>query len=252
MMKHLLFTTIAAVVLMGYAFAAAIHDAAAKGDLVGVKAELDKGVDVNKKSGAAAVPPLLLAALNGQMEVAKLLTANGADLGRADKFGNSPLHYAAHHGSKEIVMLLITNSADVNAKNNGGETPLDIAANKKTADLLRKHGGKYGTFISAVAGGDIDAAKKFLNAGTDVNEKVQHGWTLLHETAVFGHAEVAKLLIENGANVNAWDGYETPLDVSDDESEIAELLRKHGGKTGEELLEHEQLIYPHPRRPQAN
>ena len=53
--------------------------------------------------------------------------------------------------------------------------------------------------------------------------------------ALNGHMEVAKLLIANGANVNAWDGYETPLDVSDDESEFAELLRKHGGKTGEEL-----------------
>ena len=230
-----LFTIIAAVLLVGTAFADAIHDAAAKGDLAGVQAELDKGVDVNTKGGAAAVPPLLLAALNGHMEVAELLTANGADLGRADKFGNSPLHYAAHHGSKEIVILLITNSADVNAKDKGGETPLDMAANKETADLLRKHGGKYGTFIGAVAGGDIDAVKMFLDAGTDVNEKVQHGWPPLHEAAVFGHAEVAKLLIANGANVNAWDGYETPLDVSDDESEFATFLRKHGGKTGEEL-----------------
>ena len=52
---------------------------------------------------------------------------------------------------------------------------------------------------------------------------------------MFGHAKVAKLLIANGADVNAWDGYETPLDVSDDESEFATLLRKHGGKTGAEL-----------------
>ena len=52
---------------------------------------------------------------------------------------------------------------------------------------------------------------------------------------MFGHAEVAELLIANGADVNAWDGYETPLDVSDDESETADLLRKHGGKTGLEL-----------------
>ena len=234
-MKHLLLTTIAAVVLTTTAFAAAIHDAAAKGDLAGVQAELGKGVDVNTMGGAAGVSPLLLAALNGHMEVTELLTANGADLGGADKFGNSPLHYAAHHSSKEIVILLITNSADVNAKDKGGESPLNMAANKETGDLLRKYGGKYGTFIAAVAGGDIDAVKMFLDAGTDVNEKVQHGWTPLHETAVFGHAEVAKLLIANGADVNAWDGYETPLDVSDDKSEFATLLRKHGGKTGEEL-----------------
>ena len=234
-MKHLLLTTIAAVLLVTTAFADAIHDAAAKGNLAGVQAELDKGVDVNTKSGAAGVPPLLLAALNAHMEVTELLTANGADLGGADKFGYSPLHYAAHHGNKEIVILLITNSADVSAKGKGGETPLSMAANKKTADLLRKHGGNTGTFIGAVAGGDIDAVKMFLDAGSDVNEKVQHGWTPLHETAVFGHAEVAKLLIANGADVNAWDGYETPLDVSDDESAFATLLRKQGGKTGKEL-----------------
>jgi ankyrin repeat protein len=57
----------------------------------------------------------------------------------------------------------------------------------------------------------------------------------LHEAAVFGHAEVAELLIANGADVNAWDGYETPLDVSDDESVFATLLRKHDGKTAKEL-----------------
>ena len=148
-MKHLLLTTIAAVLLTTTAFADAIHDAAAKGDLAGVQAELGKGVDVNTKGGGAAVPPLLLAALNGHIEVAKLLTGNGADLGRADKFGNSPLHYAAHHGSKEIVILLITNSADVNAKDKGGETPLNMAANKETAALLRKHGGKTGAELKA-------------------------------------------------------------------------------------------------------
>ena len=42
-------------------------------------------------------------------------------------------------------------------------------------------------------------------------------------------------LIKKGANVNAWDGYETPLDVSIDESEFANLLRKHGAKKGGEL-----------------
>ena len=75
----------------------------------------------------------------------------------------------------------------------------------------------------------------FLNAGVDVNQKIQHGWTALHETAVFGNTEAAKLLISKGANINAWDGYETPLDVSDKKSDYAKFLRKHGGMTGKEL-----------------
>ena len=72
-------------------------------------------------------------------------------------------------------MLLITKGADVNAKDKGGETPLDMAANKETAELLRKHGGKYGTFIGAESVGDIYEVKLFLDAGADVNEKVQDG-----------------------------------------------------------------------------
>ena len=44
--------------------------------------------------------------------------------------------------------------------------------------FLRKHGGKYGTFIGAVSVEDIDAVKLFLDGGADVNEKVQHGWPL--------------------------------------------------------------------------
>jgi hypothetical protein len=48
-MKHLLVTTIAAVLLVGTAFTDPIHDAARNGNLAGVQAELDKGVDVNAK-----------------------------------------------------------------------------------------------------------------------------------------------------------------------------------------------------------
>ena len=51
-MKHLLLTTIAAVVLVGTAFADPIHDAVNRGDLAGVQAELDKGVDANAMGDA--------------------------------------------------------------------------------------------------------------------------------------------------------------------------------------------------------
>ena len=123
-------------------------------------------------------------------------------------------------------------------KNKGGETPLDIVADKFTADILRKHNGTYGKFIGAVTAGDLNAIMLFLNSGVDVNQKIQHGWTALHETAVFGNTEVAKLLISKGANINAWDGYETPLDVSDKESDYAKFSRKLGSMTGKELKNH--------------
>ena len=112
-MKHVLIT-IAAVVLVGTAFAAPIHSAASNNDLAGVHAELGKGVDVDE--GDDSWP------------------------------GMTPLHYAADEGHTEVVELLIGAGADVNAKVVSGaaqgKTPL-YAANEtnhpKTADLIRKH-----------------------------------------------------------------------------------------------------------------
>ena len=73
-----------------------------------------------------------------------------------------------------------------------------------------------------------------------MNAKDKGDWTPLHEAAAGGHKEVAELLIAKGANVNATmklQGGETPLDSATRRFQIetAAILRKHGGKTGEEL-----------------
>ena len=65
--------------------------------------------------------------------------------------------------------------------------------------------------------------------------------TTLHLAALEGQKEIVELLIANGADVNAMDeSGHTPLDdlvVMDSAkwNEIADLLRKHGGKTKREL-----------------
>ena len=131
--------------------------------------------------------------------------------------------------------MLIAKGADVNAKDEGGETPLDLASLKgraEIADLLRKHGSKYGTIHGAAKSGDIEAVKQHLAAGTDVNAKHDaFGITPLHLTT---NKDLAELLIAKGANVNAKTmRSETPLDFANrgKQTEIADLLRKHGGKT---------------------
>ena len=86
----------------------------------------------------------------------------------------------------------------------------------------------------AVKTGNIDAVKQHLDTGVDVNAKDRWGMTPLHYATSKGHKEIAELLIAKGADVNVKrrDG-QTALDSAD--SETADLLRKHGGKTGEEL-----------------
>jgi len=92
------------------------------------------------------------------------------------------------------------------------------------------------TIHEAAYTGNIEAVKQNLAAGTDVNAKASRGWTPLHSVAT---KKIAELLIDKGADVNAKaDEFSyTPLDsaIANERPETANLLRKHGGKTGEEL-----------------
>ena len=53
----------------------------------------------------------------------------------------------------------------------------------------------------AASTGDIEAVKQYLDAGGDVNAKDKVATPLFY-AAHFGHKEIAKLLIEKGADVN--------------------------------------------------
>ena len=238
-MKHLVLTTIAAVLLVGcgesqqsvpapeakpvkpVAEAAkpeptiakapdtSIHRAVTEGNIEAIKQHLAAGTDINTKvkGGTRGGTPLHWAILNNNKKIIELLITNGADVNAKANANNkkTPLDWAISYNSQpEIVELLISKGADVNARRNDGSTPLDWA-DGEIADLLRKHGGKHGTIRGAARGGDIEAVKEFLAAGADVNAINIIGLTPLDSIARLPYKD------------------------------IADLLRKHGGKTGEEL-----------------
>ena len=157
----------------------------------------------------------------GNIEAVKQHIAAGTDVNaKGGLIGGTPLYGAVAFGNKEIVELLIANGAGVNAKDRNGITPLDMATgfqHRRAAiiDLLRKHGGKHSSILIAAEAGNVEAVKQHLDAGADVNAKDGAGRTPLDKAK------------------RGW--LRDSPEVIAARKETADLLRKHGGKTGEEL-----------------
>ena len=129
-MKHLLLTTIAAVLLVGCGPSVDIWEAASEGNIQAVKQHLAAGTDFELRCTACGLTVLGHAAWGGHKEIVELVIAEGADVNAKRNTGVTPLHHAAWNGHKEVAELLIANGADVNAKIEGGShkgnTPLPL------------------------------------------------------------------------------------------------------------------------------
>ena len=107
------------------------------------------------------------------------------------------------------------------------------------AALLLVGCGKSDGIWVAAEEGDVEAVNGYLaiDVNVDARDEVYEG-TPLHYAAFRGRKEVAELLINEGADVNAKNQADaTPLDkaIEKNRDETVSLLRKHGSKTGEEL-----------------
>ncbi len=90
--------------------------------------------------------------------------------------------------------------------------------------------------MNAVKKGDIKEAERLLSSGADVNERWFDNYTPLHFAAFYAsQPNVAALLIEKGADVNAKDNYgRTPLYVAAWKGQVnfVTLLLKKGADPG--------------------
>ena len=226
-------------------FSDPIHDAAMYGNLAGVQAELDKGVDVNAKNDFGDTPLDMALWLNvasetadlirkrggktskelialsdavrtGNIEDVKKLLAAGADVNAKDMYEDTPLYEAVKLGYKGIAELLLANGANVNVKNNVGWVPLHMATaldHNEIVELLVTNGANVdakdddgSTPMHYAAWYDRkEVAELVIAGGADVNAKDENGWTPLHYATDAGLMEISGLLIEQGADVNARD-----------------------------------------------
>ena len=231
-----------------------LHRAAHGDAMETVRWLVAQGADIMARNKNRATP-LHKAARGNARATAELLVASGANIMARNKDRATPLHEAARGNARATAETLVASGADIMARDKHRETPLHKAAMEKaeeTAKFLVASGAdvatpdKYGNtpLHEAAWANSLVTAKLLLERGASVMTPDGDGDTPLHLAARFNALEMAEWLVEHDAAINATDDAgTTPLDEAmtthqgDAESRAATqaLLRRLGGKTGQEL-----------------
>ena len=166
--------------------------------------------------------PLFLAVQFGYNDLAKELIKEGADVNaRASDMetegGMDMLYYAVRNNNPEMTKILIDKGLDKN-RDYGYEYSTyltDIAIVNNNLDILKllvKRGDSKETLIpDAVRGNNIEMVKYLLSIGQDIDAQIFYDgfWvnSPLKVAAENGYIEMAKFLIDEGANLNSADDY---------------------------------------------
>ncbi len=214
-----------------------LHGACYGGHTKTAKVLIQKGADLNAKNKIGSTP-LEVASRFGHTQIVKLLIQKGADVHGSGKDDWTPLHFALN---AEIAKMLIDRGANVNAKSLRGWTPLHVACYFNLFGSPRGFPFPIHINVNAKGVGEWGPKKNFskfeiaqllLDKGANVNAKDKENNTPLHFACLASHTKIVKLLIEKGANVNAKNkNGKTPLShVKDYSKEIKKLLIDNGAK----------------------
>ena len=153
------------------------------------------------------------------------------DLDFADPVGTTALHIAVARKDLDVAKMLLRNDADVFMADNNGMTALHIAVAQGSTELaeliLAKRSSRTGGLLHrtekfgrnvvhlCAISGNVDVLDTLIRLGTGYSgtedldlfrPDSQWGWQPLHYAAHYGHTEFISRLFEAGANVYARTG----------------------------------------------
>jgi len=225
----------------------ALHWRVDADDLAGARTLLKAGASANALT-ERGVSPLSLAIANGNTQMVELLLKAGADAGQVEPDGETLLMEASGIGVLPVVKLLLRHGAAVGARDaHFDQTALMFAARAGHANIVAEllaagartdattRVGPAPSFIAPNSVPGFGFGVGILRGGVPADrgrrEPQPGGLTSLHYAARHDHVEVARLLVEAGAKVDAREANGiTPLlmAISSDNVEVAHFLLSRG------------------------
>ncbi|MAF12431.1 hypothetical protein CMK11_18450, partial [Candidatus Poribacteria bacterium] len=208
-----------------------IYRATARGDVGAVRHMLDVDPASAGARSDGRPTPLLYAALSLDVEMVSLLLEHGATLGDdplplsmamthpwrrgaydvahllAEAGAVADFHAALQLGLEERVAQILRDDPSQVHRTDWGLAPVDLVAevgNVTVGKMLIQAGATVNVFAAA-SFGLIDRVRAFVEVDASlVNaSRPEGGYTPLHCAAETGHAEVARYLLANGADIHA-------------------------------------------------
>ncbi|WP_350277844.1 ankyrin repeat domain-containing protein [Kribbella sp. HUAS MG21] len=207
--------TAVSAVLDTKASASALLGAASAGDANKVAAALAAGAPIESRDDHRRTP-LLLAALNDRVDVARLLVQLGADPDAQDDRKDSAWLVTGVTGSVAMLETLLPANPDLTLRNRFGGTSV----------------------IPASERGHVAYVRRVVKTKINVNHVNNLGWTALLEAIILGKGtqpwqDIVQTLVTAGANPNLPDADGvTPLRHAESRgyTEIAKILRTAGAR----------------------
>jgi ankyrin repeat protein len=171
-----------------------------------VKALLDAGAGV-EGANLDGETSLMLAIKTGELPIVQMLINAGANVNTVEKqHKQTPLMYAAaaDRNAGEMVGLLLAKGADVKARSLSYDWPSHFSDEPRVQ--YHPFGGLT-ALLYAARDGCYDCVEALIARGADVNVPTPEGVTPLMIALDNDNNDIARFLLDNGANPRVWDWY---------------------------------------------
>jgi ankyrin repeat protein len=221
-----------------------LHHAVSRRKKTTVQMLLARGANINDVN-ALGETPICLAAMDGYKDILELLIHSGALIHPTGPEHKMPLSLAIESGHNGIVKLLLENGAKIDQEDGSiGKTPLSLAASSTNQSIFRsllKHIAEVyandrriagSPFLSAVMEGDTDYVQSNWKQHLRHYQRAFHYYTItpLQLAVLYGHGDIVRLLLENGAQASEalYDLSLLSLAISKGYYDIVALLLENG------------------------